>query len=527
MNLKATRNVYYYYGARPEALNIVYLICVLRYGERVDYDQRHPLLRTLTIPATSLHTHNLEILIQAVPPDHEADIRPLHEYLTPCLEIAGSSAARYSVVRYPVHKTLVFSEGLQGLSTYTAIVSAKGVEKELIKGVINTPWSGLRPVDGSDAVVAVNVERAEAAIQTFRKSLGNAVEYEHAWFDSGLPPLSSWLLEGDQPTSDFVKPVVHRLIDSLLSATEVRIIAEETERLQKTTLTAIGPATRMSLSKLLSIWSENAHTELRDQLELAFDSPGWRKLAWWKLPWRVDDVAMITADILHRSWLTSAEKELIWVAGRVEQAGLYTPQPTIIPSTEVAEKDADGEPMQVRQAAILSASVPEATTETIFPRSTVSEYGFPLSTTPKPYPQGLALARHALASTTAPSLQAISQRLLLYSLSTTFLASTLSILMYISISTTSVYEAGTIAALGLVYSMRRLQKRWEDVRVLWKEGIREQGRTVLRTIERRWSDLIREGGKHETDDASLGERQKAREAMARVRSALSAMGQNG
>lgn len=431
------------------------------------------------------------------------------------------------MVRYPVHKTLVFSEGLQGLPTYAAVVPAKGAEKKMIKGAFNAPWSGLRPVNDSDAVIAVNVERAEAAIRTFRKSLNNSIEYQHAWFDSGLPTLSNWLLEGSQPTSFVVKPTIHRLIASLLSATETRIIAEETERLQKVASTSIAPATRTGLSKLLSIWSENAHTELRDQLELAFDSPSWRKLAWWKLLWRVDDVAMITADILHRSWLTSAEKELIWVAGRVEQAGLYVPQPPIAPSPGVAEQDADGEPMQIRQAAILSASVPEATTETIFPRSVLPENGMPLSTIPKPYPQALTLARHALASTTAPSLQAISQRLLLYSLSTTFFTSTLSILMYISISMNSVYEAGTIAALGLVYSMRRLQKRWEDVRVSWKEGIREQGRTALRAIERRWSDLIREGGKHDIDDASLEERQKAREAVARVRSALSAMGEKG
>lgn len=79
------------------------------------------------------------------------------------------------MVRYPVHKTLVFSEGLQGLPTYAAIVSAKGTEKEMIRGAINTPWSGLRPVDESNAVVAVNVERAEAAIRTFRKSLGNSI----------------------------------------------------------------------------------------------------------------------------------------------------------------------------------------------------------------------------------------------------------------------------------------------------------------------------------------------------------------
>ena len=392
----------------------------------------------------------------------------------------------------------------------------------MIKGTINTPWSNLQVASNSSAIVPVSIERAEVAIQTFRKSLGNSIEYERAWFDSGLPTLSTWLLEGIDPAPQTVKLTIRRLITSLLSATESRIKTEETERLEQFYSTAIPSATRSSLSKLLSAWSENAHTELRDQLSLAFDSPSWRKLAWWKLPWRVDDVAMITADILHRSWLTSAEKELIWLAGRVEQAGLYVPQPSITPAAESAEEDHD-EPIQVRRASIFSASVSPPSIESISPVFALSESELSSGMTPKPYPQTLMQARQALSLTTIPSLQAIAQRLLLHSLATTFLTSSLSVLMYISISTTSIYESGTIAALGLVYSMRRLQKRWEEVRASWKEGIRDQGRTALRAVENSWGNVIREGGKQGIDETNLEERKRAKEAVARVRSILDAM----
>jgi hypothetical protein len=49
--------------------------------------------------------------------------------------------------------------------------------------------------------------------------------------------------------------------------------------------------------------------------------------------------------------------------------------------------------------------------------------------------------------------------------------------MYVSISTTSIYEAGAIAAFGFVYSMRRLQKKWETARGSGRArlGRREEG----------------------------------------------------
>ena len=428
--------------------------------------------------------------------------------------------ARHSIIRYPVHKALVYSEGLRNLSIYRAITSTNEEEKAMIRGVTNTSWSNLtEPGDG--AVAPINVDRAEAAINTFRQSLENSIKYEHVLFDSGLPSLANWVFENSPSASTIVKPTIRRLINTIVNVTEDRILTEETEQLRKAASNTILPTTRSSLTKLLTAWSENAHTELRDQLDFAFASSAWRKLAWWQLPWRVDDVAMITADVLHRSWLTDAEKELIWVAGRVEQAGLFAPNQSKAADRELVQRNEE-EPMEVRQAAIFSASVPAPSIVSLIPDLAQSEAESSLTATSKPYPQGLAQARCALVLSTSPSLQGIAQRLLAQSLSVTILTSSLSALMYFSISTTSIYESGTIAALGVVYSLRRLQHRWEEVRGSWKEGIKERGRIALRVIEKHWREIINEGGKQESDKNSLNEREKARDAVARVRSALDA-----
>ena len=182
------------------------------YGEDVNFDQRHPLLRTLSIPSTALQTHRLEILIQAVIPYAEDVKAENHHYLVPALEMMNSSAARYSMVRYPVHKSLIFGDGLVNLSAYSAITVVQEPENEMLKGAINTRWIDTLEQESNGMVVPVNIDHAEAAITTFRQSLDNSVSYEHAWFSSGLPSLSTWLLSGLDTSPGTIKPTIQNLI---------------------------------------------------------------------------------------------------------------------------------------------------------------------------------------------------------------------------------------------------------------------------------------------------------------------------
>lgn len=73
-----------------------------------------------------------------------------------------------------------------------------------------------------------------------------------------------------------------------------------------------------------------------------------------------------------------------------------------------------------------------------------------------------------------------------------------------------------------MYSLRRLQNRWEDAREAWKEGVREEGRKVLRAVEQQWGGVVREGGRRERkeEDITMGDVKRAREAVGRVRRVL-------
>ena len=45
------------------------------------------------------------------------------------------------------------------------------------------------------------------------------------------------------------------------------------------------------------------------------------------------------------------------------------------------------------------------------------------------------------------------------------------------------YEAGAVAAFGLVWSLRRMQKKWETARKFWEGEVREEGRKAVRAVE--------------------------------------------
>jgi hypothetical protein len=124
--------------------------------------------------------------------------------------------------------------------------------------------------------------------------------------------------------------------------------------------------------------------------------------------------------------------------------------------------------------------------------------------------------RNKLLTTTVPSLQALAQSLVLFSVSTTTLTSALSALTYVSVPSASVYESCTLAAVGLIYSLRRQQKKWDVARDFWEEEVRDEGRTALLETEALLRKIVREGGK-DLEDLSD---HKTRELITRARKAL-------
>ncbi|KAL8965457.1 MAG: hypothetical protein Q9197_006503 [Variospora fuerteventurae] len=74
---------------------------LIRYGEKLELDERYPLLRTLSVPSIILHNHNLEILVQAASTPSEATDARAQSYLVPGLETPLSATGRYSTLTYP------------------------------------------------------------------------------------------------------------------------------------------------------------------------------------------------------------------------------------------------------------------------------------------------------------------------------------------------------------------------------------------------------------------------------------------
>lgn len=471
------------------------------YGEQTDVDDRHPLVKTLFIPSATLHTHGLEILVQASSAANQSS----GEAGVANLLVPGNG--RLSTVTFPVHKMIIYQEGLQDLDSVPKISMHEG---EMFKVIFDWSWSTLQQQSPkAQSVSPINLALGEAAIDIFRQSLQRSVEYDHLWFDAGMPGITAWLLDGTESQNGGIKPAIRGLLQTICKNATKAIAQEDESSVQRQKASTISVTTKNIIDQGISIWAENAHTELRDRLDRAFYSKSWRRIKWWKLFWRVDDVGYIASDILQKDWLVAAEKEMIWISGRIHQSGLLG-LPKLRPAAVLDPDDEQtlgGHPPPPSVSDLVEkGSTYEVVENQVFQQPSL--------------PETIPRARYALSLFTVPPLQSLSQSLLLQTISTNALASSLSALLYVSVSTTSPYEAGAIAAVGLVWSLRRLQTRWEIARLKWEAQMREDGRSVLRNVEEVARATVREGGMGEVDELGREDRRVAREAVARAERAL-------
>jgi hypothetical protein len=483
----------------------------IRYGEDADPSTPSPLYKVLAIPSRVLRSHNLEILVstlnvnlaKAVPVSTESS---KDSVLVPKLQ---ATPARGVPVPFPVHKTLIFGEGLDAAIAYGRFTSEDlGDLDDAVKLAIDLPPppSDKEPV-AQNGSAAINTQVGTEALATFRESIQNSIAYERGWYRSGLPSISSWLTHDLEPSTP-IKPALKKLVSSVIDDVETSITEEDTSRLQKLAALPTSQTTSASIVSHLETWAEKSHTELRDELDDAFSARNWHKLAWWKLLWRVDDVTMISSEILERRWLVSAEKSSIYLAGRMNQAGF---------------------PDEAQHP--VANSIPEVTTEETAP--TAEKQRMDISTEVRksmPWPEHIAAARTELINDTVPPLQALAQRLILQTFSTTSLSSAASALLYVTVSSFSVFEAAAVGVLGLTISLRRMQKLWEGCRESWEGTVREEGRRTLKGTEETVRLIIRRKerenlGLSAIEDEGIKERRQAREAVAKVREALEKMGE--
>ena len=461
-------------------------------------------LPTISVPSSVLKKGNLEILISSIGPEavssagSDADVVTADSIFVPTIPVRSSQhQTDHNTIRYPVHRTLVCGSGVDGILAYGGLVSRAALKKGegSVFASIELPVGNRYKYNGP--VAFVDIDAATAALGKFRESVENASDYERGWNHSGVQNVLEWLLSTER-SDRALDPDLERLIASFLDTAEESVHAQEAKKLADREAQTVPDKVRSILDLVVSAWAERAHTELRQSLEEGFSSKRWGGLAWWKLFWRVDDVGMITSEILKLSYLRRAERECIWTSGRLQQAGLLnqTQESTVSPSKtriEEAAQETDNDKSRT------TSSSPEA-----------------------PWPTQISRSRDQLVRVNAPSLQALAQRLVLYSISTTTLTSAISVLSYVSFPTASVYESCTLAALGLIYSLRRQQKRWAPARTLWEDEVRETGRTSLKETEEELRTSIRQGGKpveplENNSEEQVEKIKKARRALEEVK----------
>ncbi|KAF6831657.1 hypothetical protein CMUS01_07240 [Colletotrichum musicola] len=442
------------------------------------------LLHELRVSSPALNDHGIELLLMVVNPfaataPGETSFQELEEsMLVPTVDIP-SAAGRYTPVTTPVHKALVVSEGIMGMASVAALPLAE--YRDTVLGVVNMPNY---PVAERERLTfqPIDVSSGSNGLARIRENIANAMKYERAWHRSNIPSVVRWLKSGAQDDASITKPAVRLHIASLLRNTLAELEAEES-RLLSGRIPADASSPKLAvMNERLAEWSQAAHEELQQQLDLAFAGTRWRKLGWWKLFWRVDDVGALTSDMLSQRFLPGAERDLVFLAGRIAESGVVSSR----------------------------AAYAQPASETT-----------PTAEKPK-WPTHISFTRRYLHSETVPALQALAQKLVLQATSTSALTAALAGLLHVSQYANSIYEAGAVLALGVVWSLRNMQRKWEAARTYWEGEVREEGRKAVRGVEQSVADALegRPEAEEGRDVEGVEELRRARELVEKAEDAL-------
>lgn len=424
------------------------------------------------------------------------------------------------VLEYPVHKVLIASENVEYLrnlqrSSKPGTSLHRARSRDTLKFIF-VPSSGREdsPVTSKDDILKVDSDRIAHALKDFRGQQINANTFASSWASSNASNLMAYLRSGTEIEARGLAVAHSRMIDYLLR--DAIFAIENSKPIVDRVTTEQAPRHRGdgqsvatgSFRTAFQSWSENAHDELRDGLEPIRLGLTWKSLAWWKLPLHSDDVNVHLTELLERSWLVKAEKKLIWLGGRLDQAGLLVPASTRINASSTS------------QSSVLHEATQVVSSRGEDPRS---------DDRTNPDLPFLSEARSTLAATSIPPIAGQAQALVLNAGSKTFFTSALATLVYLSPPLTyfsTLVEAGAIGALGVVYSLWSLQRKWEAARLEWLTSIRAQGRNALREVEQWAAQMINgvENTNHQVLGVTMASRPKqevARQALERAQRALS------
>lgn len=480
----------------------------------------------MNVPSRVLQRHSLEILITSLntnlgPTGAGADPAGLVEaILVPPLQTPVASTGRAGFVRYPVHKAIVIGQGIEGCMEFGRLSDAlnstalgrSGAKEHLIQTTLSTPHNDIQSTNHSSGTISpVDIDQAGAALALFRKDVANGPAFSAQWQASNIPSLANWIASG--PTNGdslpSLSPALQHHIYSTLDSTAAAIKLSEAAARSSLIAYTIPDEIRTTLQTAISTWARHAHTDLQLSLATALESRSWRRTSWIRLLWRVDDVAVSGEDVLRSHWLLDAEAGLAFLAGRVEQAGFFrsgsaqanfNPDYALHQSDRAVNEKGDAVAGERAYLATPLSPTPKTRFGGFFTRTVrvpapaellradkvlagVKEQGGIDILHSRPWPLAIHFTRQKLLHTLVPALQSRAQNLLVSSLSTIGATGALGVWIYAATGGAGMYEGGAVAALGLVWSLRRLQKKWEHERRVWEGEVKEQGRLVLAEVE--------------------------------------------
>lgn len=479
---------------------------LLTYDDTESFTPGHgsQLLKTMHISSRTLHRQRLEMLISTLNTDANGsgEEKSLEEaILVPPLQTPISAGGRAGFVRYPVHAAILVGEGAEGCVGFGRLghtLDAAEAEGN-IKVALSLPQTGpsTRAMLKNSPILSVDIGLATHALNLFRANVANGAKFNEEWQSSGVPQLSEWLANTTAGTENGLKPAVRNLLHSLLISTSSAINAAELEQSSSAAFTSVPESKRSELRSAIDAWSADAHKDLQSNLSTAFASPSWRRTVWWRLLWRIDDVSVAASDVLVRSWLTEAEQSLAFLSGRIAQSGLARTdakrQTILDPSSQAELASMNGAEKSQRTSVAELMQLPSTLAKV------QQESGLNAVFTP-PWPQTINFSRQSLLNTVVPALHRKAQGLLVSTLSTIGGTSALAAWFYVATSGIAMYEAGAIAALGLVWPLRRLQKFWGTEIERFEADAKEEGRKVLGEVENGLRATVRESGRVEVTD---------------------------
>ena len=215
-------------------------------------------------------------------------------------------------------------------------------------------------------------------------------------------------------------PAVAALVSTILASASRSIKAQEQAEVASSESLGLSLATSTNLISAIDDFSRNAHQELQSGLSSAWSSRNWRKLAWYKLFWRVDDVGLIVSDLINNAWLPRTERAVYELSGRLAQTGISPvdiaiPEP--LPETvEVEEAPPSTEPLTLLASATTSDTQPS---QPIISTDSANVPHIKMVPPPRPVPLSsiVSSSRQISTSNAILTLQSQAQQLVLRTLS--------------------------------------------------------------------------------------------------------------